>query len=294
MERSAPTFYAEWARGMGLLTRGWSLTGRGKAVAWLNHGAPAGTSKELSREVVAILLKYYLEADGALMLRLLQIVFERGLDQAEFTRDDSVEQTILAVLNAYLSIEANLWERTRLKQQIRTVERGYKRETRPHKIGPHLIPLVHFGLISREATATGSRFFVMREQRERLGTFLEALQSVEALEESIESSSLTGIVGKLLEARDSRAIEIGAVLAEAYEAVSEDVGGLAELATLREVVWAWAIGRGVLLPAEAIDEFIQENVHAMPRLMKYHVDRRGDVAFIVIDKAARQALSQRG
>jgi hypothetical protein len=297
MERSAPTFYAEWARAMGLLTRGWSLTGRGKAVAWLGCRTPTRAPKEVPPDVAAILLKYYLEADGALMLRLLRIVYERELDQAEFTRDDSVEQTILDVLNSYLSLEPNLRERTRLKQQIRTVEnrgRGYKRETRPHKIGPHLIPLVDFGLISREMTATGSHFFATRPQRARIGPFLTAIQSVEDLEESVHSSSLTGLVGRLLGTRDKQALEIGPALAEAYEAVSEEVGGLAELATLRDAIWAWSIGREVLLSPSTIDEFIQERVHAMPRLMKFHVDRRGDVAFIVIDDAARQELARGG
>jgi len=292
IEKSAPTFYVEWAKALGLLTRNWSLTGKGKAIAWLGKSICSSESGDLPREVVALLLKYYLEADGALMLALAQQVVSGGyLDQAQFTRDDSVERMIVSILNDYLSAEDNIRSRVFIKQQIRTVEKTYKRETRPHKILPHLVPLCDFGLMSKEETPSGNRFVVTADQRARMLPFLAALRSIRDLELAIASNSLALLIGGLLSATDSISDTIGSVVAEAYEAVSEKTAGLAELTTLNDAVWAWFVGHGILVDPRYIADYIEKKVHSMPRLMRFHVDRQGEIALIVIDNEARRALT---
>jgi len=143
--------YGAWmAQQFGFLTENFFWTWKGQVIDWGTQSREVPEAYIQLTELERVLyLRYYLEAQGPLILKICE--FFAGHETASrhsLLQDRWIDDIISDIYREYLQLTDDLAERTRLRQRIEGFRaKPYNLDTRPHKIDPILIPMCDLGLL---------------------------------------------------------------------------------------------------------------------------------------------------
>jgi len=138
-------FLTEYALAMDLLQRDLSWNSRGHVVHRLT------SDESLINEAVSMaFLKYYLDADGALLIEFAREVRKnKELVLSRFLNDSGVERIFAETAEKYLEHVFEIRDRSELRKLERLKSDQYKPGVRFHKSLPHIQPLADLGILER-------------------------------------------------------------------------------------------------------------------------------------------------
>lgn len=148
-------FVVDYALKLGLLLGELQWAHRGYVVNKF-----ATDSLDLSSRAKVVLLKYFLDGDGAfpiLFLKELKETYKKtgnGIVLADFLspndeNQSGLEQIFLRIVDTYMPIATELHQRYALQTLARHATQGYSNHVRIHKSLAHIDPLVDLGIIQR-------------------------------------------------------------------------------------------------------------------------------------------------
>ena len=255
-----------------------------------------------------VYLKYYLEADGAFLIRFAREVLENGENGLrKYTiryTDKAVEPIFKDVINGYLTIEKDFRKRVQLRNFSDWVNvKGYEKKVRIHKGFPHLDPLVDLDILHYDD-----------KERKYLPKFVENLNVSEIfLKNFPDIKSLEGIflfeegnskkagdygvkcgyykrVAELYDipfheySRNDRKI-ISEEIEKAYSKVRDKVTGLASIRTIKDIVCTSVlVNHEVLCEWPDVDVVLKELKKEKGANLRFHVDRKGEIAYLVLSE----------
>ena len=294
-ERGA-AFHAVWMarpQQLGFLTSNLFWSWKGHVLRTLvTCNSDAGTSAflELSPAEQVIYLKYYFEGNGAILVSLARELISRGgLAEENLVRTDLLERNLEVIWKEYLDLSTNIAERVRLRQKLQGQK--YDTSTRRHKTYPHLMPLEDMGLVTRTESGEGDAFVpVVRNGRTPLQTLVEGFPSIKELEASIDQgehcSILAGVMfpgHRRLSLREDLA-QLMHTTIESYRALSISGSVLHPIDAITDICYARMLSKQqVLVTRQDIDGALAELQRQHPKEVRFHVDRLGRPAYIVID-----------
>jgi len=232
----------------------------------------------------------YLEADGAAIVKYADILLrEREVTASALGKRAS--EIIKSIIEEYLSIGLMPKEQRKWKNHLENLRsKDYDAATELHKVLPHVLPLVHFGFLRAEGDMTsGYRFYVDSHQAMNpLREILNHFSDLRKLENSIMMSEEYFLVIPPLVLSDVRFASPGTetVINEiltSYENLRDTTTGLANLAALARFVYLRLLGKGFLVRPQGIRQKIEDLHRDNPSTIRYHVDGRGELRFVVID-----------
>jgi hypothetical protein len=154
----------------------------------------------LTRTEKLLYLRYYLEAQGPLLLKASQYFIATGkVSRHALLQDRWIDSMIIDVYSDYLHLTEDLSERTRVRQKIEALQqKPYDRNTRPHKIDALLFPMVDLGLL-QAAIVDNDVVFSQNENHGVNATeiLVKTLGSVAEMELLFSQYSYFGIAGKV-------------------------------------------------------------------------------------------------
>lgn len=255
------------------------------------------TFLELSPAEQVIYLKYYLEGDGAILMSLARELLARGgLTEDALVQTDLLERSLQGIWNEYLDLTTNITERVRLREKLK--RQRYDTTTRRHKTYPHLIPLEDMGLVVRDKVHGRDVFTpAICNSRTPLQTIVEAFPTIKDLETSIEQSKHFSILAEVMfpdhrrfSQREDLAVLVRTAI-ESYRAMRMGGAVIHPIDAITDICYAQMLLRQqVLVTRSDIDSVLIQLQAQHPKEVRFHVDRLGRPAYIVVDNGLVENL----
>ena len=246
-----------------------------------------------------IYLKYYLESDGALLIKFARKVLEEnGLSKhmIRFT-NQIVEPVFEETLCEYLSVETDFKKRVWLKKFLDMIrEKGYQTKVHIHKAFAHLDPLVDLGILDYDAEKRQYQPKIT-DSRNITEVFIKKFPDILSLEKIFSNES----AGKADVGYYERAAEVYNIpyrkfsqeditniseeIEKIYSKVRDTITGLAPIKSIKDIICTLGlVNHKVLCEWPNIDDVLKEFKKEKGAKLRFHVDRAGKVEYIVLSK----------
>jgi len=288
----------------GLLTENyfWSWKGHTVNIICGRERINAKSFLELDLAEKIVYLKYYLEADGAMLFTLGKQILEypAGISTKDLFEKPFVDDAFATIIRSYLELTSNLGYRTKLRQDLSRQEaQSYKSTTRRHKLLTRLIPLEDFGLLSRKMTTVGETIVSSKQDgRVPLEVLIKDLGSIGMMEQRFTQDGFFTILANSL-CHDVESLSLDkdkALLSReiAYAYVSLQDTGIAvyPLNTVKDVVCTRLLANhAVLSSPEQVMEFLGHLQKNHLNEVRFHVDRRGQPTYLILGERLLQEMT---
>lgn len=289
---------------LGLLNESFFWTWRGHTINIICEKEESQNSSFLELELAERIayLKYYLEADGAMLLTLGEQILENpaGITTQDLFEKPFVDVAFRKIYLSYLELTGNLGARTILRQKLSKLEgQAYDSYTRRHKILPRLLPLEDFGLLARDITKNGETFLPLKQDTKiPLQILVTNLGSIEKMEQrftdgeyfKIIANSLLNNINNLL--LDDHKSTVYQEIAYTYVRLQNTGIAVYPLHTIEDVVCIRLLANhAILARQDQVVESLQLLQKDQPHDIRFHVDRQGRPAYIVISDNLLQEIA---
>ena len=277
---------------LGFLASNLFWSWKGHVIHTLSSSHEFGNPRDylrLSPAEQLIFLKYYLEGDGAILVSLAQELISRGqLTERDLVQTDLVEQMFHGIWSQYLESTTNISERVGLR--LKLGRQRYDTTTRRHKTYPHLVPLEDMGLLVRDKTEGQDVFSpVFMNGQAPLQTLLERFPTIWELESSIEHGELCAVIADAMHSEYCRfslredSVAVMRMVAESYHNLSTNGMVLHTKDAIADLCYAKMLSEdGILVTRSDIDDTLAALQTEYPTEVRFHVDRLGRPAYIVM------------
>lgn len=286
------------ARSLGLLNDSHRWTATGLAFAYIHSSLPAARSRNgliLAEPEARLYLKCYLEHGGALLVKFGQWLLKRGRTTDEELRAESViERLLIEALDEYLTIVTDIRDRTVVRKERERLSRSdYASSTKRHKRYPLLKTMERLGLVVATNDLTEERIAISPDADGRLVALLRVVPDVTTLERLCRDEGLPNAIDVALSEHRRQDIELptaAQLLTNAYRFAIERGLQACPLAYLDDLLFAYPlIEAGESMRGNA-EQWFEPLHRRYPTDVRFHVDRRGRRAFVLISGEPSRAL----
>jgi len=304
---AAGGYAVDLARGLEVLTDQHVWSDRGHVVGLIAGVEGDNWERELALTLPEKLLHFwlFLEADGAALLFLARRLVDWGrLGDSESSWNTTAQEMFVSIFSDYLMIIGNTSDRVKLRSEIdRLKVKGYEGKSGAHKAFVHLQTLHRLGLVNR-ASAASSRVYEWQaggDTTTGLVALLSAVPDVPTLETVVKNRGWVHVAAKVFGISDKNRSTankpsnegLGAIFATHYRRIAETNVPLVPLSTLTTATQIHLLGGTPPIVAsyeELLDTMKMLQTRA-PKDIRFHVDRRGQPAFVRFSDSICEALA---
>lgn len=253
----------------------------------------------LTLEEQLLFLKYYLERDGAILLEILHRASSgSGIPKRALTETDFIDDIFRHVWTEYLEVAVNVRQRTELRHRLEDLKRRpLEPKTRKHKTAFHFEALVRLGLL--ELLEDDEPTFVLAQGRGSMpaAELARELSSLQDLDKAAESGSLWQAIGAAYAGYPGTSPgvlkEFWPAFSDAYARISATDVAIVPIGALIDyaVTKCFVAGETAVTTVDLMAE-LERQRSKHPSSMRFHVDRQGRPAFIVMDDSLLDDLGQ--
>ena len=286
----AAAYAVDLAKDLELINENHAWTEKGHLVDLIAEIPDADWEEQLILNSSEKLLHFrlFLEGDGAAFIFLSRRLLETSvLGNSETAWNALANEMFSEIFSNYLAITNNTQDRVRLRRKIQQLETKYAGHSGSHKLFIHLQTLYRLGLVERPNPG-GSRVYKVPERlpQGKLGleTLIDELPDIFHLEKVIQSQNWIDVAAKVFQVQCHYANESDldlALLVSIYKRVVATGTPLCSLSTLINAAQIKLLSQqSRLLQFETAMKAIQYVQKANPKSVRFHVDRRGQPAFL--------------
>jgi hypothetical protein len=287
------------ARSLGLLNNSNRWTATGLAFGYLHNASASAESAAiftLAAPEQRLYLKQYMVNAGALVISFGRWLLAHGSTTDDELRDSSIiEERVREVLDEYLSLATDIRDRTVIRRERERLQRSrYAASTKRHKRYQLLKTLQRLRLL-RVTKVAGEDERIGPDAEGRLAALVASIPDAGALEAVIRNGSLKAVLDtSLREAQrsDLPLLSPTHLIAATYDYAMRLGLQACPLAYLDDVFYGVfpvdAEGTAHSTPEEVLQTVRAE----APADVRFHVDRRGRRAFVLIGDAALRRLTK--
>ena len=282
---------------LGLLNENffWSWKGHVINIMCEKEKSQSGSFLELDFAEKIAYLKYYLEADGAMLLTLGEQILENpaGISTKDLFEEPIVDVAFRKIVRSYLEKTGDLGSRTELRHKLVRLEaKRYNSNTRRHKILPRLIPLEDLGLLVREMTSGGETFVpAKRDAKIPLKILVSGLRNIETMEQQFMRGEYFAIIANTLcdnvkvLSLDEHETLLSKEVAYVYVKLQDTGTAVYSLDAIADVACTRLLANcAILASPEQVVELLQRLQKDRPYDVRFHVDRQGRPAYLILSE----------
>jgi hypothetical protein len=239
-----------------------------------------------------------LENGGALLIKFGQWLLKRvGTTDDELRTESVIERLLIEALDEYLTIATDIRDRTAIRKERERLSRSdYASSTKRHKRYPLLTTMKRLRLLVFDEVGD-QRTRVSPDPEQRLVRLLKVLPDVTTLERCCRERTLEAAIDTALndaeQADRPGRPNTATLMADAYRFAMERGLQACPLSYLDDLLFAYALvgTRASAKPVTA--EGVFEPLHKQyPTDVRFHVDRRGRRAFVLISGEPSRTLEE--
>lgn len=240
----------------------------------------------------AIYLKYYLEADGAMLLLLAKELNTAG-KISEIDIGERIHLLFRQIYSEYLDLSPDFRSRTSLRERLKKIQRGrYDPEEVRHKIFPHLDPFVYLGLLRKSEAGRDTQFYPLSLGETGTPTtrvIEDELSDFQRMEGRFARGEHFDLVAKLLfagtykEYTDAKQRCVTSVLYEGYNNLKDSITGTASIEALSDWTCVTLLAeQKILIPRPRVETLLEYEWRANPGGVRFHVDFKGRRSYVIL------------
>ena len=285
------------AQSMEFLTQNLFWDQKGYVVHLLTNAKsrpPGDDYLNLSTVEKLIYLKYYLEADGGVILGLCKSLLERGeLTRTELLSTPLIDEIFIDVWESYRLLSTDLRQKVALREKVRKIRTNpYTRKTRIHKALAHVEPLVDLGLAVRNQTKTEVSFTPKKGMRSSpVAVLVECLGDIPNLERLFSEDKQFLISSDIYElscqpfSQAQLSEQLRELILKTYSLLQTSPSGLVPIFVISDVACSKMLADHRVLPGpDCIRDELEKMKRECPSDVHFHVDMHGRKDFVVFSK----------
>lgn len=261
------------------------------------HSEDKNIYLELSKIEQIAYLRYFLETEGALILKLA----ERFRDNEEITYSylkGDIQKIFEEIYEGYIDIAPDFRYRIRIREMFKETQRRmksrkhvYDQSTLAHKIKPHIQALSDLGLLSIENQNQNEIYKpTIRNEVSPISVLYEKLSNFKKMEEIFLNEGYCSLIAEVLNLSTIRYSPkthkeiLKQTFTWGYEVMRNKVTGMADIDAL--VDWSCIkllSEENILANRKDIEEFLNEMRKVNPLSVRYHVDGKGRIAYLILE-----------
>lgn len=241
-------------------------------------------------------LRFYLETEGAFILKIASLLKEKGQVTYGFLADN-IEEILRTIYEEYIDAAADFSTRRRIQaslkemqKQIKSETGDYAKDTKPHKVVSHLEAMEDLGLIVADEknhevvyeSAIVNNVEVLRQLSLRL-------QTIPEMEHVFVTDGYFDVIATALNltpTRYTRSLHCETLknrLITGYRIMKNKATGIADI----EAITDWCCitmlsDDNLLVTKRDIQTFLDDLRKEKPGSIGYHVDGKGNISYLII------------
>lgn len=242
-------------------------------------------------------LKYFLETEGALILKLSEMLRDKGAI-TYFLLKNEIQRIFKEIYEGYIDMAYDFRSRIRIKEMFKEMQRRmksreniYDRSTLSHKIKPHIQALSDLGLLSIEKENQEEIYRpVIYNGVSPFIIFFKKLKNFEKMEEVFSNNGYFSLIAEALNLGSIRYSPkahkeiLKQTFTWGYEVMRDKITGMADIEAL--IDWSCIkllSEENILVSRKDIEEFLAEMRKDKPSSIRYHADGKGRIAYLILE-----------
>jgi hypothetical protein len=296
VNKESAKFAVVMAQAFGFLTKNMFWDNKGRAIAILLDDTPRSVPPDYLRLTLTekiLYLKYYLEADGAVILEICKGLKEKGrMSRQVLLSTDFIDHVFVDIWETYRQLTTDLREKVQLKESVRKLKlQPYTKKTRLHKTLAHIDPLVDLGLIERLEEKNEISFRPKTHNSfTPIDVLVDALKTVENMETYFSKSRYFSLISKLYNIKAAEydpkdhAEILKKMIFSTYQKARTEPSKMASIAVMSDVIGAKLLAdKAVIIDRPQFEAELDSLRAELKRGVYFHVDMQGRKAFVVFD-----------
>lgn len=293
LNEKAAEYAVDLAKGLGLITDNHTWSDTGHLVNLIAHIGNGELEKELGLSLPDKLMHFrvFLEGDGGALLFLARrLIQDKSIEPSEMAWNALATEMFVDVFSKYLAITNNTADRVGIRRHIEAIKASdYQGRSGEHKLFVHLQTLYRLGLITTPSPSE-SRSYCLPQSvpggRAGLAVLTEMVPDVLSLEQVLKNHKWIEVAASVFRIEATTWADtsgLTSLVAPCYRRVMATGVSLCPISTLIEALQIELLSQEsqLLLWSEAI-EAMERLQKSRPRDLRFHVDRRGQPAFLKI------------
>jgi hypothetical protein len=276
------------ARDLGLLNDINRWTSSGLALSFLGELMPAASGPKgaiLTSLEERFYVRTYLTKAGGLPVKFAKWLLKNGPVTHDRLRKDSIlEQLVIDALEDYLALATDTRDRAAIRHERDRLKRSkYTAITKRHKRYPLLTTMARLRLL-HESSERDDAGIIAADVSGRLATLSRVIPDILTMEQLIRSGQLQQALD--VEMKESARNDLptstpASILANAYRFAISRALQACPLAFLDDVLKS-AFPGSIAAPSPVAEELLESGHRERPGEVRFHVDRRGKRAFVLL------------
>lgn len=301
---AAAAYAVDLGHGLGILNENNTWTDKGHLLALNAKIGDGGIEAESQLDAVERLTHFrlFLEGDGAALLYIARVALAgkripEDRDPRWWTAWNRFAREMFnSISGEYLASTADIADRIALRKGLDRLKAPFAGKTGAHKSFIHLQTMFRMQFLRRTDPAAQREYELAESAAEGLRALLREIPTVSKLEEIVEKGRWSEIAAAVFRVgRGPEVIrdELLHVVAGFYRRVSATGVPLCSLATLVDATQIHLMTSGSrLLTKDQIVAALTELQKERPKDIRFHVDRRGRLAFVKMSEELTERLCQ--
>jgi len=241
-------------------------------------------------------LRYFLESEGAIILKFSEIYFKtKNLTYSYLKKN--IKSIFEEIINEYIDMAYDFRERIKIREiqrqmKLQTKEDNYDKDTLSHKIKPHMQAMQDLGLIEISENNNKDVYYPINfGDTSTLDIILKNLKTIKDLEDLIINYDYFSLIAKIYHLSPmnySNSVHkdlLRQVLFYGYRIIRDKVTGMADINSLIDWCHIKMLSEdNVLITRNDIEDFLKEIRKDQPSNIRYHVNVKGRISYIIFSE----------
>lgn len=241
----------------------------------------------LTPREILLHLRLFLQTDGAALIYLGKLLLSLGSIPSEgMDWNTTATAMFREIYSAYLEASGSTSDRTGFRQRIQRLEkRGYQGKSGPHQLFLHLQTMKRLGLVDGQNTSSERQFSPSERSRDRLQNLIETIPDIDTLEVVVKERKYVDVASRVFDDKGVRSTldmeEALRLIVPYYKTVMDTGVAICPLSPLIEAVQIASLAdASSLVRYDLVVEMLKEAQTKYIRDIRFHQDRRGQIAFL--------------
>lgn len=237
-------------------------------------------------------LRYFLETEGALILKIAERISEEGETSYSYLKDN-IQGIFLEIYEGYIDASPDFRTRVRVREmlkemqkQMKSREKTYRKSTLPHKIKPHIQALKDLGILSIEERKDDEIY-----KSAALCTLFKELSDIPQMETTFSNYAYFRLIADALNLKPNEyhVYKHKELVEEAvhygYSVMKDKATGMVDIDALVDWCCIKMLAQdNILIWKQDVERFFDEMRKQDPASIRYHVNGKGRIAYLILPK----------
>ena len=237
-------------------------------------------------------LRYFLETEGALILKIAEKISEKGEISYSYLKEN-IQRIFQEIYESYIDASPDFRTRVRVREmlkemqkQMKSREKAYDKSTLSHKIKPHIQALKDLEILDIEERKDDEIY-----KSVALSTLFKGLVDIQRMEIAFSNYGYFELIAKVLKLEpaeydpDKHRELVEEAIFYGYSVMKDKVTGMADIDALIDWCCIKMLSEdNILIGKQDVERFFDEMRRQKPATIHYEVDRKGRIAYVILLK----------